>query len=107
MQKPLVCARVGYMAVPKQHRSKSRQGQRRMHLFLKTPKFVACKKCGALVLPHTLCENCGTYRGREVVDVLAKLTKKEKKQKQKELKAQEAQNPEQSKELSPEELSKK
>ena len=78
-----------------------------MHIFLKTPKFVACKKCGKEVLPHILCGNCGTYRGREVIDVLAKLTKKERKQKQKELAAQEAENPKESKELSAEELSKK
>lgn len=77
-----------------------------MHVFMKTPKFVACKKCGNSVLPHTLCDNCGTYRGKESIDVMADLTKKEKKQKQKELAAQEAQNPEQSKNLSPEQLSK-
>jgi len=39
---------------------------------------------------HTACLNCGTYKGREVIDVLKKLTKKERKQKEKELKAQEA-----------------
>lgn len=79
------------MAVPKWHRSKSKQGQRRMHIFLKPPQLVTCKKCGKPVLPHTLCENCGTYRGREVVDVLAKLTKKDRKKKEKELRAQESQ----------------
>ena len=77
-----------------------------MHIFLKAPKFAACKKCGKSVLPHTLCANCGTYRGREVIDVLAKLDKKQRKQKKKELAKQEAENPQQSKNLSAEELSK-
>lgn len=76
-----------------------------MHLFIKSLKLTACKKCGKEVLPHTLCENCGTYRSKTFLDVLAKLTKKERKQKQKELAAQETQNP-QSKDLSAEELSK-
>lgn len=96
----------GIMAVPKWHRSKSRQRQRRMHIFLKQKQLVVCKKCGREVLPHTLCENCGTYRGHALIDVLAKLTRRERKQKQKELAAQEAANPQHSKELSAEELSK-
>jgi len=32
-----------------------------------------------------MCAKCGTYKGKEVVDVFAKLTKKEKKAKEKEL----------------------
>lgn len=75
------------MAVPKQHRSKSRQGQRRMHLYLKEAKFILCKKCKKETLSHMVCKNCGYYGTREVIDVLAKLTKKEKKQKQKEISA--------------------
>ena len=90
------------MAVPKQHRSKSRQGQRRMHIHLKRPVLTVCPKCGKPVLPHTLCNECGYYNGKEIIDVMAKLTKKEKKTKEKEITEQEKQ-----KTLSPEELSKK
>jgi len=50
---------------------------------------LVCAKCGAPVLPHRLCSNCGTYGGREVIDVMAKLTKKEQKKKTKELAEQE------------------
>lgn len=36
-------------------------------------------------MPHRTCANCGTYKNREVVDVLKKLTKKERKVKEAEL----------------------
>tara|TARA_B100000745_G_scaffold50559_3_gene30243 strand:+ start:869 stop:1072 length:204 start_codon:yes stop_codon:yes gene_type:complete len=49
----------------------------------------ACSKCGEKHQRHTVCENCGTYRGKQYRDVLKKLTKKEKKAKQEELQAQE------------------
>jgi len=73
------------MAVPKQRKTKSRRNQRRMHIFLEAPRLTSCPKCGKLVLPHTVCLNCGYYRGIEVIDVLKKLTKKEKKKKEKEI----------------------
>jgi len=92
------------MAVPKQHRSKSRQGQRRMHIHIKKPKLTSCLKCGKPVLPHTVCLNCGTYKKNEVIDVMKKLTKKEKKKKEKEIKEGEAQE---SKPLTMEGLSQK
>jgi len=60
-----------------------------MHIFAKAPAWVLCKKCGRSVLPHTICQNCGYYKGRMIIDVLAKLSKREKKMKEKEMKAQE------------------
>ncbi|QQG42283.1 MAG: 50S ribosomal protein L32 [Candidatus Giovannonibacteria bacterium] len=58
---------------------------RRSHHAL-APAFLAkCPKCGAKALPHTVCGNCGFYKGKEAVDVLKKLSKKERKEKEKEL----------------------
>ena len=77
------------MAVPKKRTTKSRQNKRRQNIFLKKPNLSKCTKCDDFVLPHTLCSSCGHYKGREVVDVLAKLDKKERKQKEKEIKVKE------------------
>lgn len=74
------------MAVPKKRHSKSKVGRRRMHLFLEKPHLVKCSQCGHLILPHTVCRFCGYYKGKEVVNVLEKLTKKERKQREKEMK---------------------
>jgi large subunit ribosomal protein L32 len=57
------------MAVPKRRTSKSRKGTRRSHHH-KTPVQVQyCPKCNEPVLPHRLCPNCGSYQGREVVNM--------------------------------------
>lgn len=60
-------------------------------------------------MPHHFCPFCGTYKGREVIDVMAKLTKKERKKKEKEMakKEEEKTEKEVKKPLSLEELSKK
>jgi len=58
---------------------------RRAHHGLKESGLVKCEKCGELKIPHTVCQNCGTYKNRPVIDVLKKLTKKERKKKEKEL----------------------
>ena len=81
------------MAVPKRRRSDSRQRQRRMHLHIKPYQLVPCAKCGAKKLAHNVCATCGFYRGREVVNVLAKLDKKERKAREKEISNQEKANP--------------
>lgn len=77
------------MAVPKKRTTKSKRDKRRLHIFLKKPSLVKCKKCGKLILPHTLCSFCGYYREREIIDVLGELTKKERKKREKEMKAKE------------------
>ena len=94
------------MAVPKQRRTKSRRDKRRMHLHIKEVGLGICPKCGKKVRPHTVCQQCGYYRGMEVIDVLKKLTKKERKQKEKEISAKEKEE-KRAKPLSMEELYKK
>ena len=94
------------MAVPKQKHTKSRRNKRRMHVFLEKPFLIKCSKCGKPKLPHVVCENCGYYKGREIIDVLKDLTKKEKKKKEKELAMKESEQGK-TKPLSMEELSKK
>ncbi len=94
------------MAVPKQRHTKSRRNKRRSHHALKKQTLFNCSKCGALVASHRVCQNCGFYNGREVIDVMKKLDKKERKKKEKEMAEQETQQ-EAGKGLNMEGLSKK
>ena len=55
------------MAVPKRKTSKATRDQRRSHDALGTPARSTCGQCGEPKLPHRVCQNCGTYRGREVI----------------------------------------
>ncbi len=55
------------MAVPKRRTSRSRRDQRRAHDALATPPRSICPQCKEPKLPHRVCGNCGTYRGREVI----------------------------------------
>jgi len=94
------------MAVPKQRKTKSRRNNRRMHIHLNEVTLGICPKCGKKVLPHTICWNCGYYKGEKVVDVMKKLNKKEKKLKEKEI-AEKGKEAEKKKPLSMENLSQK
>lgn len=95
------------MAVPKKRTSKSRQLKRRAQIFLEKPTLVKCPKCGHSILAHTVCSFCGYYKGREVVNVLARLDKKERKKREKEMKMKEAEEKKKPKPLSWKELSKR
>jgi large subunit ribosomal protein L32 len=94
------------MAVPRHSHTRSKVGKTRMHKYIKPAVLSVCPKCRKPILAHTVCKNCGYYKGREVVNVLAELTKKEKKAREKEIKQAEKENKKESP-LSMEELSKK
>ncbi len=55
--------------VPKRKVSRARRDKRRAHHALKGVHLVQCPNCGEMRLPHTVCPNCGFYKGREVIEV--------------------------------------
>jgi large subunit ribosomal protein L32 len=57
--------------LPKRKISKGRRDRRRAHDALKARNLVVCNNCGESRLPHTVCPNCGFYKGREVISVEA------------------------------------
>jgi large subunit ribosomal protein L32 len=54
---------------PKRKHSSGRRDRRRAHDALSTPNLVACANCGTMILSHTVCPNCGHYKGREVIEI--------------------------------------
>lgn len=56
------------MAVPKRRTSKYRKRIRRSHHALKVPGTSNCKRCGQPTLPHTVCDNCGFYKGEQIIE---------------------------------------
>jgi large subunit ribosomal protein L32 len=46
-------------------RLRTRKAANRWH----APKLGKCTQCGAILRSHTACPACGTYRGRQVLDV--------------------------------------
>lgn len=56
------------MAVPKRRKSKSKRNSRRANQKISAPNVTTCPQCGEAALPHHACPNCGTYRGRKVME---------------------------------------
>ena len=57
-------------ALPKKRISRTKQAQKRAtYLRLKLPHMRPCPQCGTLRLSHTVCQNCGTYKGVEVLHI--------------------------------------
>jgi len=56
------------MAVPKSRTSKGKRDRRRSHDALASPTLAVCPDCGAPKLPHRVCQGCGSYKGRTIVD---------------------------------------
>lgn len=59
---------------PKKRTPHAAQGERRSHLRLKPMNLVACPQCKRPKPSHQVCTNCGTYRGRQVIEIKTKKT---------------------------------
>ena len=57
------------MAVPKRKTSKARKRKRRSHLAVEPPTLVKCKRCKTPTEPHSVCLECGFYRGKPLIEI--------------------------------------
>lgn len=58
------------MAVPKRKTSKAKSRSRRASAWrLELPAQSRCPQCRQAKLPHTVCPNCGWYKGRQAIEV--------------------------------------
>jgi large subunit ribosomal protein L32 len=56
-------------ALPKRKYAKARQGKRRSHLTAALPPLDYCPQCHSPKMSHHVCPTCGTYAGREVIEM--------------------------------------
>jgi len=56
------------MAVPKKRTGKCAQGHRRSNWKATVPTLVECPNCKEQTRPHTVCESCGYYDGKQVIE---------------------------------------
>ncbi len=64
------------MAHPKRRQSNRRTAARRTHDVAKAPQIVICPNCGAPHIYHTVCPECGQYRGSVAVQPKAEAASK-------------------------------
>lgn len=57
------------MAVPRNRLSNSRKNTKRSHHAKKPKVHTACPKCSSPRMPHTICQSCGSYGDRVVLNV--------------------------------------
>jgi large subunit ribosomal protein L32 len=55
------------MAHPKHRHSKERGRKRRTHYKAVAPTLATCSNCGAPVVFHHICPECGYYRGKQAI----------------------------------------
>ncbi len=59
------------MPNPKRRHSAMRRDKRRTHDKAIAPQLSSCSNCGAPVLYHTVCSECGYYRGKLAIEKAA------------------------------------
>ncbi len=71
------------MGLPGHRRTSSHKRRRAAHFALKKLTLAACPKCKTPIMPHRVCPECGTYAGRQVLDLGNPVAKKSKKEEKK------------------------
>jgi large subunit ribosomal protein L32 len=66
------------VALPKKRHSKARGRRRRTHWKVAKVGLTPCPQCKQPKLPHRVCAVCGSYNGRQVVEIKVKEKKKKK-----------------------------
>jgi len=56
------------MAHPKRRQGSSRTAKRRSHDKAALPTMALCPNCGAWHVYHTVCSECGYYRGKLAIE---------------------------------------
>jgi len=59
------------MPHPKRKISNQRRDKRRTHDKVIAPTVSLCSNCGAPVLYHRVCPECGYYRGKQAIEKVA------------------------------------
>jgi large subunit ribosomal protein L32 len=59
------------MPHPKHKISNTRRDKRRTHYKAEAPTVTVCSNCGAPVLYHRVCPECGYYRGKKAIEKTA------------------------------------
>jgi len=63
--------------------NRAHSGNRRSHIKATEPRLTKCD-CGAISLRHRACQECGKYRGRQVIDVVARTEREQRREKRRE-----------------------
>ncbi len=66
------------LMVVRMRMNRSQTGARRSNKGYKEKALITCPECGSGKAPHRVCNNCGTYKGRLVIDVNAEVARKER-----------------------------
>jgi len=63
------------MAVPKKRHSKSRKRIKKAYWKASKPELRPCTNCKSLGIPHQICNVCGFYNGKQVLQIKTKKNK--------------------------------
>lgn len=69
------------MGLPAKQRTSQSRDERRSHHALKKTTTKTCEKCDAPALSHQACKVCGTYKGKQVINVEKRLKRRTRKTK--------------------------